>query len=192
MSFEQEKKIGDSESKTEREQEFLRNELNRVAGIAGAILKIDQERKDYRLDPLFELDCSQQYFKDFIPTHPSEDQKITKENLRQIENQVLGLVFEVSEQILQPKSKKEGVRENPDSLRHVYTVLGRGEQLFADVQEKRPEDVQTILERILIEGRGISKEKINSEQIKQLVASIANARIKLQRLIKSLEGYFGR
>lgn len=188
------KSEGMPESKKEKdsEQELLRNEIDRTAGITRRFMAIDRERQDRRLDPLFGPDYSQQYVKDLIPIRHPEDQKLTKEDLRRTENKVLGFTLEVADQILQPKPKKMNVREDPESLKQVYTTLKRGEQLFMDMQEKRPEDIQEILKKILIERKGITEEKIKPEQIRQLEGSIGSARGGVGKRIEALERYFRR
>lgn len=179
-----------TESRKKQQQEFLRNEIKRTSRIAGELLRISDERKNYRLNPLFELNYSREYIKSFIPIQPPEDKDITEEDLKNTENQVLGLSFEVSDQILQPKPKKETLREDANSLKQIYEILIKGGKLFREVQEKRPEDVQNVLKRILTEGRGVPEEKIKPEQIKQLAASLGNSRGLIRRRIESLEAYF--
>lgn len=176
----------------ESEQEFLRNEIDRTSRIAREFMGIDQERQNRRLNPLFGLDYSRQYIKDLIPTRPSEDQKLTKDDLRRTENKVLGFTLEVADQILQPKPKRMNVREDLESLKQVYSTLRRGEQLYMDTQKNRPEDIQTILRQMLIEGKSIPEEKIKPEQIRQLEGSIGNARGGIGKRIETLERYFRR
>ncbi len=192
MPFEQPQLEKPLEIGKEQQQEFLQNEIDKNVRTAERLIEIDQERKDHRLNPLFEIDYSRQYIKDLIPHRPPEDQKLTEKDLHRIENQILGLNFEVADQILQPKPKKMAVREDPDSLRKIYAELGRGGQLFTDIQEKRPEDIQTILKHLLVKGRGIPEEKIKPEQLKQLADSIGNARGSLRRKGEALERYFGK
>ena len=44
-----------------------------------------------------------------------------------------------------------------------------------NMQEKRPQEVQELFKKILIERKGIPEEKIKPEQIKQLADSIGKA-----------------
>ena len=180
----------ETESEKDPEQEFLRNKINLVSGIFRSFRFIDNERKRHRLDPFFELDYSKQYIKELIPVRYPEDQKLTREDLHKTENKVLELTLEIADQILQPKPMKTSVRENPELLKQIYLPLKKGEQLLMNMQEERPQEVQELFKKILIEHKGISKEKIKPEQIKQLADSIRNAYGFIYRKGKALENYF--
>jgi len=183
-----------TESEKDPEQESLRTEINRVNGIFGVFRFIDQERKKHRLDPLFELDYSSQYIKDLIPVHYPEDQKLTQKELQQTENKVLALTLEVADQILKkrelPKPARNSVRENPVLLQEISSILRKGELLSMNMQKERPQEVQELFKKILIERKGILKEEIKPEHFKQLADSIGSAASFISRKEKALGGYF--
>lgn len=167
------------ESQKDPEQEFLRDKINRVNGIFRVFSLIDTQRKKRSLDPLFELDYSDEYIKGLVPTRYPEDQKLTEKDLHQTENKVLALTLEVADQILQKrelsKITSRSMREDPKLLEQLCLILEKAELLPMNMQKQRPKEVQDLFKKILIERKGIPEENIKPEQIKQLTDSIGNA-----------------
>ncbi len=177
------------ESKTP-EEISLQVEINRAEKIYTNLFKINQDRENRNLNPFFNLSLREKpYLKEFIPTKPPEDKKITQEEVEAIQNKTVALIFETALQIKEPKPIPRRVNEDSESLMAIWQNINVGERYFQKIQKMRPKDVETVLTDLLLRSRRTTKEKLSDFEIRKLFETLPQVKSFLRKKMELLKNY---
>jgi len=177
------------ESKTP-EEILLQAEISRAERIYANLFKINQDRENRNLNQLFNLSPREKpYLKEFIPTKPHEDEKITQEEVEIIQNKTMALIFETALQIKEPKPIPKRVDEDPESLMAIWQVINVGERYSQEIQKARPEAIEKTLTDLLLKSRRINKEKLSDAEMKKIFDTLPQAKYFLRKKMELLKNY---
>lgn len=173
------------------EEENLTREAKQAEGISSFLFKIYEKREEQGLDPLFTLSPRERpYLKDFLPfSLPQEELK--SEEVKNLQNKTVALIFEVATQALEPKPKRDRLKEDTESLMGVWQTLNRGEKFYEEIKQRRPEETQTVLRELLVKRRR-KKGEPTAYELKEFETNLSRAKNLLRKKIELLQNYFSR
>ncbi len=177
-----------------KDPEVLRNNIERIAGVANKFFQIEDERKAGRYEPYFDLSPKERpYIREFVPSALPENVEPQLEDLEKAENKFLALSLEVGAQIVEYRPRGGAVREDTDSLKRLFQTLGLAENMRQRLAQERPADADKTIRELLIKSRRkVEGKEISDGEVREFAMAIQKARGRLGKNIQMLERYSGR